>query len=315
MFIPLVIFLFIFVIIQCVKCPAGWSTENTEQEDTAFSDKCVRCESGKSTKTSLGVPQCTTCSAGSYRMAEEIECSLCDAHTYSDQSGQISCKNCDVEEKSDSGSTFCVKCDAGKHMNTETDGDKSCRTWYVLLFFTLYQLCIVVFEMINIDVFLFINFLSLSFFSFHISPSGFVSIYGQAKCKVCIAGKYGNTETTETLPANTECQDCSAGLYSAEVGAFHIDVCIGCPQGRYSSTLGLSSKEKCNACPPGRKSIEIGTDSEDACTKCEPGSKSTSGVAECEVCKAGQKTNDDSTACDNCDLGMFGQSENLVSEW
>ena len=46
---------------NCTKCPAGWSTENTEQKDTAFSDKCVRCESGKSTKTSLGVPQCTTC--------------------------------------------------------------------------------------------------------------------------------------------------------------------------------------------------------------------------------------------------------------
>ncbi|CAH0380210.1 unnamed protein product [Pelagomonas calceolata] len=130
-------------------------------------------------------------------------------------------------------------------------------------------------------------------FSFNVCPPGSFSdngfLDGTGQCTACPASTY------QPLSAQSACDPCAAGRFSAEDGA--VD-CEACPAGRSQAASGQSecvvcasgsfSAEDgavdCEACPAGRSQAASG---QSECVVCASGSFSASAV-DCEACPAGR---------------------------
>jgi len=121
---------------SCKPCPAGmYSKESGATSDTV----CVPCSKG-TYSTTLGADNknvCFPCAPGKWSDEEgAVQGSDCKAclknHFSADEGRSETCEKCPPESTTDTiGQTICRKCDAGEHMNTETDGTKSCLKWLV----------------------------------------------------------------------------------------------------------------------------------------------------------------------------------------
>src|SRR3546814_745038 len=83
----------------------------------------------------------------------------------------------------------------------------------------------------------------------------------------CPAGTYlGGTDPL------AECEPCTAGTYSAAVGAINAQTCIMCIAGTYSNAMGSTI---CTGCAAGRYSEAEGATDEGTCIDCLVGRYST----------------------------------------
>ena len=196
----------------------------------------------------LTIDLCIDCAPGKWSNVvaahNRSTCIECEQDSYSGEEGRnTSCESCDSDATTmEIGQTVCVKCTAGQHMETVVNGQsKHCR----------------------------------------ICPSGFVSVYGEAKCTQCRAGRWGNE-------ARTQCLLCLTGLFSSELGASLPSACQNCTVGRYSSVLGTQSNEQCNKCAPGRASNFSGATSSASCRDCSIGLfAQMEGSTQCLHCPTG----------------------------
>jgi hypothetical protein len=94
-------------------------------------------------------------------------------------------------------------------------------------------------------------------------------------CQVCVAGKYAGD-------GQAECRNCPAGKYGEIIGSSAETSCTACGTGKYGIDTGQSS---CLACPPYSNS-PTGSTSVTTCT-CNSGSTGPSG-GPCSQCEAGK---------------------------
>ena len=114
---------------------------------------------------------------------------------------------------------------------------------------------------------------------------------------------------------NTQHTECPAGLYSTEIGAVSINVCVGCPPGTYSSATGLTSPDECINCAAGKKNPNDGSNSSAACEDCLANTKAAEeGSSQCTSCGVGEKSQNGSLKCTKCDAGDAGTGTNGACE-
>ena len=120
---------------SCKDCGAGtYSEEKAATADTV----CLMCIKG-TYSTMLGAETedvCTSCAPGKWSNKDgaslsSMACKDCELdHFSADEGRDATCEKCPSDSTTkEKGQTICLKCDAGLHMNTETDGSKSCRAW------------------------------------------------------------------------------------------------------------------------------------------------------------------------------------------
>jgi hypothetical protein len=63
---------------------------------------------------------------------------------------------------------------------------------------------------------------------------------------LCPAGTY------MALTGASACTNCTAGKYSAAVGATTVDTCSGCDAGKYSVSVGATTVDTCSGCDAGK---------------------------------------------------------------
>jgi hypothetical protein len=95
------------------------------------------------------------------------------------------------------------------------------------------------------------------------------SAVGNGECTPCGTGKYtetltGNLLTAEGHTAQSDCKDCQAGKYSAQIQN-QMPSCTLCEMGKYQPLTGMSS---CVACPAGTTTRAAGAN---AAVDCIPG--------------------------------------------
>lgn len=141
-----------------------------------------------------------------------------------------------------------------------------------------------------------------------------LEVSGQTTCQSCPEGKF---LTTGGSASALDCQSCSVGKFSGEVGA---TTCTDCAAGKMADEVGTAS---CSECSPGKFASESQSST---CTNCELGEYAVShGSASCTACAAGffaanvgsptcvmcgggKYENGERTACTDCEMGKRSNS-------
>ena len=128
----------------------------------------------------------------------------------------------------------------------------------------------------------------------------------ETQCTQCSTGLYSITLASD---AATDCKVCVAGKFNENMGAGDVSLCLSCPAGYSQDTPGQSF---CLPCTPGRHQD---VSSEIDCKDCARGRRSNavaSPVAECEKCSIGQfQPSVKSTFCANCRPGSY---QNVIGQ-
>lgn len=228
---------------ECLKCPAGTSSEQGASE-------CITCPAGRWGNAN-GMSSCTACSAGKYSTTEgstnydvclacpagkssptaSTECIDCPVGRYASSQGQAECTICGPGKFGKASGELeviaCQACEAGK---SSTGGDQSacheCPPGYV--------------------------------------SDGFRSEADPGVCAACAPMKFEENNVCKDCPAgkfslegSDVCSDCSVlGCAAAVDECTNADdgSCSSCEAGYYSTAVGDLSK--CEACPYGKTSAE-----------------------------------------------------------
>ena len=88
---------------------------------------------------------------------------------------------------------------------------------------------------------------------------GYYAGTGAATCVACRAGTY-TPPSSDPYPhfSVTDCTECGAGTFSAELAATSDATCEACPAGTYYGGSGANASSWCAACAPGTFSTATG---------------------------------------------------------
>ena len=327
----------------CASCPSRSSIHISE----GFAIDIYNCKCNKGSTGPDGGP-CTICAAGKYKdtTGSAGSCTSCGINTYSNSQGAISsstcikcparssspigsdspgnckcdtgyteisvgvCDECEIGKyKSETGSSVCVVCEAGKKMKTGSSGCVDCGAG----------------KYSTTDISDVCADCPLASSSSHASTNvgdctcneGYSGNNGDV-CNQCVSGKYKNNigdAKCEDCPLNSVsnilltdctcergstrkfsgiCVLCVAGKYKDYIGD---QECTMCTTGESSTVVGSVTKDECEACAAGKYK-----DSSNICVDCQQYSSSSTGAEYCD-CNAGYiKQND---VCVICNIGTY----------
>ena len=271
---------------QCLDCPPTTYTTNTEGVESC---RCDKGYYGRGVDSENEV-WCTACPEGTYKRTADganttsnsSVCELCEVHTYSNRTAQVSaatCTTCMPNSHTDAAGTTSIDgciCDPG----FERDPDSAPDTPACLQ-----------------------------------CPAGKYGIREGGACVDCAAGKYSNLPQRINEDA---CRDCSAGKYNPAPGAAE---CLLCAAGTYSGATGANSSATCVECVAGTYLHHAGAQSSDGCTPCPAGTYSTAPGAnnstQCVDCQSGTYSTtpgaNTSALCIECQAGTYSTASGAGS--
>ena len=91
-------------------------------------------------------------------------------------------------------------------------------------------------------------------------------------CDGCPRGMFGKSVDVDLrVSAESACENCQAGKYNADIGAFDATKCTPCKVGRFNENQGSAGAEDCKPCLPGKFSLTPQSSSEGNCILCSEG--------------------------------------------
>jgi len=292
----------------CLPCRANSQVST----GLAINDESCQCNAGYQPVLVDSFPDytqaCESCAIGKYKtVVANIECDFCTIYNdaslnvnfYQDETGQSSCKACNVNTQEEPSGTQCL-CNAGYYTNDiDTVSNPICIACDLNQYKPTsgFQACTDCPP----------NSLAASTASIArtdcLCNAGYVSDIDAVDdnyCIFCAAGKYKPTWGSD------ECSDCPIGKFMPE--PMYALSCQDCLAGSYQDLEGQSS---CALCPdystsaPGANSIDqcicnAGYVRElNSCEACEPGKYWHN--AQCELCDYNQyQTREAATSCEDC---------------
>ena len=261
----------------CIECPtvpkamsygAGCAVATCENgyKVSAAKDACVACDVPKAVSYGAGCVV-ETCESG---------------HTATNDG--TACRACDVPHAASFGSECEVEsCDGGYKVGEAKDACDRCGAPHVLSFSAGCEVasCEPGFTVINDGK-----------ACERCKPGTFSGLAGacegcgpgtkandaQTGCEQCAAGTYSAGQ------ANEVCVECGAGSYNTEPGQA---ACELCPAGTYNPHNGSAALAGCAACPAGTYNPDTGRTAEEDCLPCAPATRSEGRATACEPCADG----------------------------
>jgi len=305
-------------------CPAKSSTVADGAQDVsqcaclpgytgANGGACTACTTGKF-KAASGSAACTPCPMGTYSTTVGLNgswgCLPCKAGTYSDSAdGAIECKPCNQGHAAKTGSSACVRCDAGFFATGSSEGCLPCPagTYDELPYDGVVGTCANCSRGFSSAA---VN--ATSSLTCQRCPTGTKAGEGSNACAACGAGEYSNggTELCEACPGNSTSIGgsglagcvCLAGFYKRMAADGQRFDCVRCGGGRWSE----ANASACALCPAGKASSAEGAVSAGVCGNCAAGTYSPAGSTACAQCPIwSAAAAEGQGACQNCSLGEW----------
>ena len=315
----------------CTPCVVGRYAENEKE-----TSECKTCDEGTYSNDE-GAARCKDCPAGQRQGGTGSKgCNACDPGKYAEVPGQISCVFCPAGfQQSKSNAVACIPCMPGHRSLTmgslDCDACTEGRFAPQLGTNTTCMSCPTGYYSSSMS--------GITMALCFACPTGFYqgsqrkaecdecgretfsaqqgqeecswcpvgwttsSSGGMSSCQMCVPGKYGSAEASQSTNMDERCQDCVAGQFRAAADITP-EACKECESGRYMDLPGMTS---CNDCLPGQKQPVQGQQS---CTECDAGTyMNDAGSANslCKRCGIGKTTtNKGSILCLDCPSGSAG---------
>jgi hypothetical protein len=361
--------------LSCIDCVAG--KESTAGLPTGCDDcargyfsttailqsaqGCEACDRGRYQGTS-GSTSCHDCTAGQYTSgSSQRSCNLCRPGKYNTVPAQHTCVSCDPGQyNSEDGSTSCIACEAGRFGSELGAGScAECSPGHVqplagqvecekcpsgkIQNGSNYTVCVDCprGHASNDD-------------GLECSPCEAGRYLDGAECRDCDNGEYQPQTAAESCllcPAGQsggpsrdtrrECDDCSGGRASSELGS---ELCESCSDGKIQNASNFVTCEQCPAgkqsnlaeegthcveCPTGRSRAicSSASDNGGSCdapagytygAQCEPCAggrhQSEQGADSCDACPPGRHSSSGESVCHACPAGTFAESEGTETD-
>ena len=249
------------------KCSPGFYYDGT-------ASTCVGCPQGRYSEVMLiqRPDECKGCRVGTFNDETGVVfCKVCGAGKFANSTNETTCSSCLQGKYSLAGAMVCTSCAAGKIIDSASGySTDACGG--------------------NCDL-------------------GRYRTTASTKCTLCVSGRY------QDQGGQADCKLCPNGKFGNGTGYASVQECQNCPVNTYSSASGLDASNKCSACPAGRSSTSTGLTAATQCTRCAIGRFTDINTGSNPPCAKGQYQDEEGqTQCKSCPTGRFGNVTGAVSD-